>query len=104
MDRNRRHTIVLVQFSRSKDSRSYLDYDSLSLALDGICQMYEQGLKLSNPNLRNITYDVMDLFKYIDQLGDLAALYQEGAHSYSSHDKEWVKDQLFQHLKTQAQL
>ena len=45
-----RHTIVLAQFTRSKSTRSYIDYESIAQALDGICQLYEQGLKQQNPS------------------------------------------------------
>lgn len=36
--------------------------------------MFEAKLKQTHPTLRNITYDVSDLFKYIDELADLSAL------------------------------
>ena len=69
-----RHTIVLAQFTRSKSTRSYIDYESIAQALDGICQLYEQGLKQQNPSLKNITYDISDLYNYIDNLCDLCCL------------------------------
>ena len=68
------HTILLVQFSDRRDSRTYLEYDSVGDAMDGVCQLYEQGLKASNPQLRHITYDVGDLFGYLDSVKDLCAL------------------------------
>jgi hypothetical protein len=36
--------------------------------------MYEQKLKAQNPAHRNITYDIADLFFFIDSLGDLSCL------------------------------
>ena len=36
--------------------------------------MFENRLKQRYPNQRNITYDVADLFAYIDGLGDMGAL------------------------------
>lgn len=36
--------------------------------------MFEQKLKLDNPNRRQYTYDVQELFNYIDSLADLGAL------------------------------
>jgi hypothetical protein len=36
--------------------------------------MYEQKLKAQNPSHRNITYDISDLFFFIDSLGDLSCL------------------------------
>nr|ABV22423.1 rudimentary enhancer [Oxyrrhis marina] len=98
-----RHTIVLVQFSQNKNSRSYIDYESISQALDGICQLYEQGLKVMNPSLKNITYDISDLYNYVDNLGDLCCLvYNAQSNSYIPHNKEWIKARVFEHLKKQA--
>ncbi|EPR61318.1 putative rudimentary enhancer [Toxoplasma gondii TgCatPRC2] len=97
------HTILLVQFSDRKDSRTYVDYESVPLALDGVCQLYEQALKATNPQLKNITYDVNDLFSYIDSLRDMCALVQDRqSNCYVPHDKQWIKDQAFKHLKKQA--
>ena len=39
-----------------------------------MCAMYEQKLKAQNPAHRNITYDISDLFFFIDSLGDLSCL------------------------------
>lgn len=36
--------------------------------------MFEKRLKEANPNLRNITYDIADLYKYIEALTDMSAL------------------------------
>lgn len=98
------HTILLVQFSDRRDSRTYLEYESLGDAMDGVCQLYEQGLKASNPQLRHITYDVGDLFGYLDSVKDLCALVHDSVtNAYTPHNKAWIKDQVFKHLKRQAQ-
>ena len=44
------------------------------LFLSGVCNLYERGLKELNPNIRNVTYDLSDIFKYIDELADLCFL------------------------------
>ena len=36
--------------------------------------MYEARLKEKNPNQVHITYDITDLYRFIDDLGDLSAL------------------------------
>jgi hypothetical protein len=42
--------------------------------------MFEKRLKQLNPNMRQITYDINDLYTYIDSLPDLSALvYAAGA-------------------------
>ena len=43
-------------------------------AVTGICAVYEKGLKTLNPAVRHITYDIADLYHYIDQLADLSCL------------------------------
>jgi hypothetical protein len=47
---------------------------SFALKFTGICKLFEQKLKHENPTARNITYDISDLYGYIDNLNDLGAL------------------------------
>lgn len=51
------HTIVLTQPTKLKSTRTYADYETLSEALDGVCQIYETRLKQENPTFNNITYN-----------------------------------------------
>jgi len=103
-DGGRRHTIVLVQFDETRESRSYLDYDSVPDALDGICQLYEQSLKVRYPNKDSVTYDVEDLFSFVESVGDLCCfVFSEGTSAYVPHNKNWIKRQVFDHLKSQVQ-
>lgn len=149
-----RHTIVLVQPTKNKASRTFLDYEKISLAMDGarptsrspdprglspsghplsgrsnlvaspglhalipfplsphpsfpsfagVCQMFEKRLKEIHPNMRDITYDITDLYNYIDALGDLSCLvFEPSTNTYAPYNKEWVKKRAFQHLKQQA--
>eukprot|EP00457_Paulinella_chromatophora_P017010 gb/GEZN01017944.1/.p1 GENE.gb/GEZN01017944.1/~~gb/GEZN01017944.1/.p1 ORF type:complete len:110 (-),score=19.48 gb/GEZN01017944.1/:378-707(-) len=97
------HTIVLAQFSSKHTSRHYSDYDDVGAAMDGICQMYEHKLKADFPNRKKITYDITDLYAFIDELTDLACLvYDDNTVSYRPHAKKWIKKQVLQHLKRQA--
>jgi hypothetical protein len=68
------HTILLVQPERAQASRTFADYESVPKAMDGVCAMFEARLKQMNPSMRQITYDVNDLYAYIDSLPDLSAL------------------------------
>uniref|UniRef100_A0A061RH26 Enhancer of rudimentary homolog n=1 Tax=Tetraselmis sp. GSL018 TaxID=582737 RepID=A0A061RH26_9CHLO len=98
-----RHTILLIQTSPSPNTRTYRDYESISGAVDGVCQIFEQKLKELNPQLPNITYDVSDLFNYIDSLRDLSALvFDNKSLTYEPHDKEWIKSRVFAHLRKQV--
>ena len=40
----------------------------------GVIKTYEGRLRELNPGVTNISYDISDLFAYIDSLPDLAAL------------------------------
>lgn len=42
--------------------------------LTGVCKIYEEYLKRMNPNSPTITYDISQLFDFIDQLADLSCL------------------------------
>ena len=53
--------------------------------------------------VRNITYDITELYSFIDQLGDLCCLVHNGYGAYEPHNKQWVKDRVFAHLKRMAQ-
>ncbi|KAH9624977.1 hypothetical protein KSS87_005259 [Heliosperma pusillum] len=63
-----------MQTSQNRASRTFMDYDSIGQATDGICALYERKLKEINPTLRNLSYDIDDLYKFIDGLADLSAL------------------------------
>jgi hypothetical protein len=40
----------------------------------GICQMYEQKLKIGNPGKQEIQYDLKDLCSYIDSVKDMSCI------------------------------
>ena len=69
-----RHTLLLVQYNLSASSRTFLDFDSVPAAMDGVCGLYEKELRALNPNQQNITYDIADLYAYVDQLADISCL------------------------------
>ena len=80
-----RHTILLVQ-PAGKASRTFADFETVPAAMDGVCQMFEKRLKELNPNMRSITYDINDLYHYVDVLPDLSALvFSPGARRSAAH-------------------
>jgi len=97
------HTIILCQFGSKLSTRQWSDYETPGEAMDGICQMYEFRLKQLNPERRKITYDISDLFTFVDSLPDLSALvFDSRVNAYVPHNKDWVKNRVYEHLKTQA--
>merc|ERR1712178_252331 len=97
------HTIILRQQTNNKKSRTYEDFPSERAAMDGICRQFESELKKLNPSVRQLSYSIDDLFRYIDSLGDLCAMtFNPRTSEYRPHDKKWVKDKVFAHMKAQA--
>ena len=98
-----KHTILLMQPTANKASRTFMDYETVAACMDGVCGMFERELKRLNPQLRNITYDISDLYRYIDNLADLSALvYSPQINAYQPCNRQWIKQRAFQHLKRLA--
>jgi hypothetical protein len=94
---------------RSSDARAriraalFLRAHSCSRARTAICGLYEKELKALNPQCSNITYDVSDLFTYLDQIADISCLvFNASINAYHPRQKDWVKKQVFNHLRRQA--
>jgi hypothetical protein len=51
-----------------------MDFATVGTALDAIVKMYEHKLKELNPQVQNITYDINDLYRFLDSLHDVCAL------------------------------
>ncbi|CAN6279165.1 unnamed protein product, partial [Urochloa humidicola] len=99
-----RHTIILMQPSQNRASRTFMDYNSINHALDGICGLYERKIRDINPMVPNITYDISDLYNFIDGLADISALvFDHSIQAFLPYDRQWIKQKLFQHLKKLSQ-
>uniref|UniRef100_A0A8C5Y490 Enhancer of rudimentary homolog n=1 Tax=Microcebus murinus TaxID=30608 RepID=A0A8C5Y490_MICMU len=68
------HTILLVQPTKRPEGRTYAYYESVNECMEGVCKVYEEHLKRMNPNSPSITYDIGQLFEFIDDLADLSCL------------------------------
>ncbi|KAF7496573.1 Enhancer of rudimentary -like protein [Sarcoptes scabiei] len=96
------HTIVLFQPGKL-ETRTYWDFESLNDALEYICHIYETHLKQDNPGLLTITYDVSQLFDYLDSLTDLSCMvFQRADNMYAPFPREWIKEKIFIFLKREA--
>ena len=101
--KNKGHTILLIQFTSDDTSKTFLDYDDIGRCVDGVCQLYEQRLKLQNSDKTEVTYDVSELFAYLDSLKDIGILvYNVNIKAYEPKGRDWLKQQLFSGLKGQA--
>ncbi|CAH1263179.1 enhancer of rudimentary homolog [Branchiostoma floridae] len=98
------HTILLVQPTGRPESRTYSDYETVTECMEGVCKIFEEHLKRVNPTSPSITYDISQLFDFIDQLADLSCLvFQKSTNTYAPHDKDWIKEKIYILLRKQAE-
>lgn len=84
-------------------TRTFFDFDTVRAALESIVSMFEKRLKELNPTLPTISYDIADLYAYLDTFHDFTALVLDpSCGKYDPFPKEWVKEQVFNLLKQQA--
>lgn len=84
-------------------TRSYMDFPTVGEAMDAIVKMYEHKLKELNPSITSITYDVSDLYNFLDSLHDMCGLvFDPKSNQYAPQDRTWIKDRIFKHLRGQA--
>ncbi|XP_022672586.1 enhancer of rudimentary homolog [Varroa jacobsoni] len=96
------HTILLLQPGKP-ESRTYSDFESVNACMEAICHVFEEHLKRQNPQSASITYDISQLFDFIDQLNDLTCLvHQKTTNTYSPYNKAWIKDKIYALLRQQA--
>ena len=99
----KQHTIILSQYTAAYETRSYLEFGSVPQALDALVKMYEHKLKELNPQTAHITYDISDLYKFLDSLKELVGLVLNPAtNSYDPKDCTWIKEKIMAHLRGQA--
>ncbi|EDW02689.1 protein enhancer of rudimentary [Drosophila grimshawi] len=97
------HTILLVQPGAKPETRTYCDYESVNKCMEGIFKIYEEHLKRSNPQMRTITYDISQLFNFMDTLFDISCLiYQKITNTYAPYNKDWIKEKIYVLLRQVA--
>ena len=74
MSKPGKHTLILIQHSNAYESRTYIDFASVGAAMDALVKMYEHKLKELNPKVQHITYDIADLYNFLDGLYDIVGL------------------------------
>ena len=61
--------------------------------MEGFYKIYEEHLNRSNPNSPSTTYNISQLFEFIDQLVHLSCLvYQKTTNTYGHYNKDWIKE------------
>ncbi|XP_034655954.1 enhancer of rudimentary homolog [Drosophila subobscura] len=96
-------TILLIQLDSRDKSRSYAYFHSVDECLERVCKIYEEHLKRCTPCAHVITYDILQLFDFIDMLKDLTCLvFEEEANTYAPRNKDWIKNQISDKLRKEA--
>ena len=62
------HIILLMQFGDNAKSRNWHDFTKVNDAMKFICTKYEEFLKKKNPDQAYLTYNIIDLYTYIDSV------------------------------------
>ena len=52
----------------------HADFENLNDALEGVCKIFEENLKKTHTTSPQITYDVSQLFDFVDELRDISCL------------------------------
>jgi len=96
------HAILLIQPGKP-ETRTYSDFESVNECMEGVCHLFEDHLKRQNPNTASITYDISQLFDFIDNLDDLSCLvFQKSTMTYAPYNKDWIKEKIYILLRRQA--
>lgn len=100
VNQHNQHTILLVQITQAKDSRTFLDYNTPEQAVLGAISLYEDRLRQFNPLQTNIKYTVEDLFEFFDGLGELACLvFDPILDAYQPKPPEYIKQKALVYLQ-----
>jgi len=97
------HTILLIQATKDISSRTFADYNNLNDALEGVCKIFEENLKKMHHSSPQITYDVSQLFDFVDALKDISCVvFDDSTMKYIPYDKDWIKEKIYILLRKQA--
>ena len=77
----------------------YSDYNTIPEAVNAIIQMFE-AFKRSKGISENVTYDIEELYQYLDSLADICCLiFRKETNSYAPQDKDWIKEKIYATLR-----
>ena len=69
----------------------------------GVLHMFEAHLKAANPALSKITYDIADLYGYVDRIYDISALvFNNDSQMYQPFGRDWIKEHVYNMLLRRA--
>lgn len=62
------HVVLLFKFTENYKSQVWEDFESVQDCCRHLCERYERWLQIKNPELKELTYDISDLYDYIDSV------------------------------------
>lgn len=65
------HILLLTQFTKSAKSKEWADFTSIHDCCKHVCKLFENSLKKQNPFLAEITYDITDLYDFVDNVSSI---------------------------------
>ena len=94
--------MLLIQNKTDLDSKRYQEFQALDKFFDYLLKVFEDKLRGKLQKNENFTYDLGDLYEYLDELPEIICLiYSEEFRNYTPHDKNWIKSKLYVYLTTQ---
>jgi hypothetical protein len=94
------HTVLLLQATGSKTTRSWYDYESVPNAVEGLVTMYEATRAAANGQG---SYTAVDLFNWIDTFPHCSCMVLDKSSGlYHPRDVNYLKQQIYNNLKRQA--
>ena len=102
------HSLLLVQFSQTEDSRTYLDFDKAEDGCEALIRIYE-SVQINKKKAEDkdcdgrFEYELGDFLKFLDSLYDLGAMeYSDKGEGYVAHGREWIKAKVYQYMKERS--
>jgi hypothetical protein len=89
-------------------TRTYLDFDTISDALDGLVQIFEQSLRrtaVAQGKIldEHLSYELPELLAFLDNLAELTCMvFNDVQKIYLPHGRDWIKSRLYISLKKLA--
>lgn len=93
---------VYLLIKPSHSHSLYLTFDSVPKLMNGLCNRFEQRLSDLNPQRAQLTYDLRDLYNWLDTMIEINVFTPDGdCGGYHLCDLAWIKSQLGKHLISQ---
>lgn len=70
------HTILLIQASES-GTKTFHEFEGVKACMEGVCKIFDKILLGRYPDKENITYDIVELFDYLDQVSQAGIILTE---------------------------